>query len=169
MGDSNSRTEPRVLSTYLSSNYSQLQGLIKHADTKANIMIALIGGLLSVFFNFFVSESNKLEMWQIIIVIGLLLISGLFSILTLYPRTPKSSGNFSLIYFKDAQNVDVDKWAKKFIKSDQEETITKDSINNIKNVSKILDKKFATLRISYILFGISILLKIIFDVMVWSY
>ena len=42
MVNSNSRTEPRVLATYLSSNYSQLQELIKHADTKANIMIALI-------------------------------------------------------------------------------------------------------------------------------
>ena len=169
MVNSNSRTEPRVLATYLSSNYSQLQELIKHADTKANIMIALIGGILSVFFNFFVSESNKLEMWQIVIVVGLLLISGVFSILTLYPRTPKATGNFSLIYFKDAQNINAEEWTKKFIKSDQEEIITKDSINNIKYISKIIDRKFKTLKVSYILFGLSILLKIIFDIIVWSY
>lgn len=167
MGESNSTTEPRVLATYLSSNYSQLQGLIKHADTKANIMIALIGGILSIFFNFFMSESNKLPTWQIIIVLGLLLISGTFAIITLYPRTPKASGNFSLIYFKDAQEVDVDKWTRKFLKSNQEETITKDLIVNIKNISKILDRKFTTLRISYMLFGFSILTKIIFDLIIW--
>lgn len=167
MDKSNSATEPRVLVAYLSSNYSQLQGLIKHADTKANIMIALIGGILSVFFNFLLSESNQLSSWQIIIILGLLVISGAFAILTLYPRTPKATGNFSLIYFKDAQEVDVDEWTKKFLKSNQEEAITKDSITNIKNISKILDRKFATLRISYILFGLSMLLKIIFDLIIW--
>jgi hypothetical protein len=157
------RTEPRVLATYLSSNYSQLQGLIKHADTKANIMIALIGGILSVFFNFFMSESNDLPLWQIITILGLLLISGAFSIATLYPRTSRATGNFSLIYFKDAQSVDIDKWTKKFLKSDQEEAITKDMITNIKNISSIVDRKFLNLRFSYILFGLSILIKIIFD------
>ncbi len=167
MGESNSTTEPRVLVTYLSSNYSQLQGLIKHADTKANIMIALIGGILSVFFNFFMLESNKLPIWQILIVLGLLLISGTFAIITLYPRTPKATGNFSLIYFKDAQEVDVDKWTKKFLKSNQEEIITKDMITNIKNISKILDRKFTTLRVSYMLFGLSIIIKIIFDLIIW--
>lgn len=167
MGESNSTTEPRVLITYLSSNYSQLQGLIKHADTKANIIIALIGGILSVFFNFFMSESNKLPTWQIIMILGLLLISGAFAIITLYPRTPKATGNFSLIYFKDAQEVDVEKWTKKFLRSNQEEAITKDLIINIKNISKILDRKFTTLRISYILFGFSVLTKIIFDLIIW--
>ncbi|HJO14770.1 MAG TPA: hypothetical protein QGG70_01855 [Candidatus Pacearchaeota archaeon] len=34
------RTDPKALGAYLGNNYSQLQGLIKQADTKANIIIA---------------------------------------------------------------------------------------------------------------------------------
>ena len=161
------RTDPKALAEYLSKNYAQLQNLIKQADTKANILIALIGGILSVFFNFLMFESNKLENWQIIIVLGFLLISGVYSVLVLYPRTGKKTNNFSLAYFKDAQNVDTEKWTKKFLTSDQEETITRDMIGNIKALSIIIDKKFKKLRIAYMLFGVSIIIKTTFDAIIW--
>ena len=161
------RTEPRALGAYLGNNYSQLQGLIKQADTKANIIIALIGAIVSMFFNFLVSESNQLPMWQILIILGLLIISGAYAISVLYPRTAKPTKKFSLTYFKDAQNVDANLWAKKFLNSNQEEVITKDMINNIKAISQILDKKFSRLRMAYMLFALAILIKTIFDIIAW--
>ncbi|MEK6914786.1 MAG: Pycsar system effector family protein [Nanoarchaeota archaeon] len=169
MSDSNSRTDPKALAEYLSKNYAQLQGLMKQADTKANILIALIGAILSIFFNFLMSESNRLVVWQTATVLSLLLISGTFAILVIYPKISKPSGKFSLTYFKDAQNVDTEKWTKKLINSDQEELITKDIMDNIKIISSILDKKFNKLRIAYILFGASIFIKTIFDAIIWFY
>ena len=161
------RTEPRALGIYLGSNYNQLQGLIKQADTKANIIIALIGALLSTLFTFFMSKSNLLPLWQTIIIITLMFFAGGFAVSVLFPRIAKPTGKFSATYFKDAQNIDVDKWSKKFLESDQEELIVKDLMNNIKAISGILDKKFKKLRIAYSLFGLSILIKIIFDVALW--
>ena len=107
------RTEPRALGLYLGSNYAQIQGLIKQADTKANIIIALIGAMLSLFFNIFMSEVNRLLLWQIIIIIGLMTLAGGFAISVIYPRVAKPTGKFSMTYFKDAKNVDVNKWSKK--------------------------------------------------------
>ena len=161
------RTDTKALWEYLGNNYAQLQGLIKHADTKANIIIALIGAIVSMFFSFFISESNQLPTWQIITILGLLIFSGSFAVSVLYPRTAKPTKKFSLTYFKDAQNVDANLWAKKFLNSNQEEVITKDMIINIKAISQILDKKFSRLRMAYMLFALAILIKTIFDVIAW--
>lgn len=167
MGDKNSRTDPKALAVYLGSNYAQMQGMIKQADTKANILIALIGALTSMFFNVFMDETSKLPAWQIGVVLGFLLISGAYAVSVLYPRTAKATGKFSMTYFKDAQNVDTNKWSKRFLEEDQEPLIIKDLINNIKAISMILDKKFNKLRMAYMLFAGSILAKTIFDAILW--
>jgi len=161
------RTDPKTLEGYLSNNYRELQALIRQADAKANILIAVISAILSIFFNFLMSQSNQLSLWQIITVITLLFISGALALSVLYPQTAKPTKKFSLTYFKDAQNVDVDQWTKKILNSNQEEIITKDMIHNIKSVAIILDKKFTKLRIAYILFGLAIILKTIFDALLW--
>ncbi len=167
MGDKNSRTDPKALATYLGSNYSQMQAMIRQADTKANILIALIGALTSMFFNLLSSDSYTLPIWQTITILSLMLLSGAYAVSVLYPRTAKASGKFSMTYFKDAQNVDVAKWSKRFFEEDQEVTITRDVMTNIKVLSMILDRKFTKLRTAYMLFGISILLKTIFDGLAW--
>jgi len=97
----------------------------------------------------------------------LLILSGAYAVSVLYPRTAKPTKKFSLTYFKDAQNVDANLWAKKFLNSNQEELITKDMINNIKAISQILDKKFSRLRMAYMLFALAILIKTIFDIIAW--
>jgi len=167
MGVKNSRTDPKALGVYLGGNYAQMQGMIKQADTKANIVIALIGALVSMFFNVFMSETNQLASWQVAVILGLLLFSGGYAVSVLYPRTAKPTGKFSLVYFKDAQNVDINKWSKKFFDSDQEELITKDMMNNIKAISMILDKKFTKLRMAYMLFGLAIVSKTLFDALLY--
>ena len=161
------RTDPKALAAYLGGNYAQLQGMIKQADTKANIVIALIGALVSMFFNVFISETNQLAGWQVATILGLLLFSGGYAVSVLYPRTAKPTGKFSLTYFKDAQNVDVAKWSKKFLEEDQEKLITKDMMNNIKAISMILDTKFKRLRMAYMLFGLAIVVKTLFDLILF--
>jgi hypothetical protein len=161
------RTDPKALAAYLGGNYAQLQGMIKQADTKANIVIALIGALVSMFFNVFISETNQLAGWQVATILGLLLFSGGYAVSVLYPRTAKPTGKFSLTYFKDAQNVDVVKWSKKFLEEDQEKLITKDMMNNIKAISMILDTKFKRLRMAYMLFGLAIVVKTLFDLILF--
>jgi len=103
-------------------------------------------------------------MWQISIILTLFFISGSFALLTLYPRVSKKSGNFSLIYFKDAINVKTGDITKYFVDKNSEEMIIKDYINNIKIVSGIVDKKFNKLRLSYIFFALAIFSKIFFEI-----
>ena len=68
------KTEPRLVGNYLGSSYSELQNLIRAADTKANILIAIIGAILSLFFSFIMTE-NTAPLWQVIIVLSLFFIS----------------------------------------------------------------------------------------------
>ncbi|MGK0209434.1 MAG: hypothetical protein ACI83O_000711 [Patescibacteria group bacterium] len=156
------RTNPKALGAYLGANYSAIQGLIKQADTKANIVIGLTGFILSMFFTTF-KATDALPIWQITIVLGVLLLGGFFALSTLYPRMAKPSGNFSLTYYRDAMDVDVNKWSKKFLSSDCEALIVKDTITNIKEISKIAHKKYSRLRWSYILLAVGVTLKLSFE------
>lgn len=160
------KTDPRYVGGYLTNNYSQLQNIINRADTKANIVLGLIGVILSLFFNFFISQ-NLLPMWQIVIILTLFFVSGFFAFLTLYPRTGKETKTFSLAYYKEAMKIDQKKIVDLFIKTDAEEKITEDLINNIKELSKIIDTKFRKLKISYIFLGIAILVKVFFELYNW--
>lgn len=162
------KTDPRFVGQYLSNNYSQLQNIISRADAKANIVLGLIGVILSLFFNFFVTK-ELIPMWQIIVVLTLFFISGFFAFLTLYPRTGKKTNNFSLTYYKDAINIDTKKITTLFMKTDVEEIITEDLINNIKELSKIIDSKFNKLKFSYIFLALGMLVKVIFETYNWSF
>ena len=160
------KTEPRLVGNYLGGSYAELQNLIRAADTKANILIALIGVILSIFFNFVISK-DLLPKWQVMIVIILFFISGAFAFFTLYPRVSKKTERPSLIYYKDAINIKTNETLSSFIKNNAEEAILEDYINNIKSLSLILNKKFQNLRIAYILFGLAIIIKIINQIYYW--
>lgn len=160
------KSDQRFIGTYLGNSYSQLQNLIGLADTKANIIIALIGVILSLFFNFFVSKS-VLPMWQVTSIILLFFISGGFALSTLYPRIPKKTGKFSLTYFKDAIENDIKITSELFINKNVDNIIIEDLIRNIKTLSLIVDKKFTNLRYSYIFFGLAIIVKVIFELFSW--
>lgn len=162
------KTEPRFVGQYLTNNYSQLQNIINSADNKANIVLGLIGIILSLFFNFFVTRESII-MWQVIVVLALFFISGFFAFLTLYPRTGKKTNNFSLTYYKEAINIDTKKTTALFMKTDVEEKIIEDLVNNIKALSNIIDSKFKKLKFSYIFLAIGILVKVIFESYNWFF
>ncbi|NCO11558.1 hypothetical protein CO038_00385 [Candidatus Pacearchaeota archaeon CG_4_9_14_0_2_um_filter_39_13] len=157
----------RPLSEYLGRSYSENQNLIRLADTKANIIIALIGVILSLFFSF-LNNFGELPMNLLIITLLPFIASGYFAFLTLYPRGAKASGKQSLLYYKDAMSMDVDKTASKMKNFDFED-ITKDYLANIKALSRIVNAKFRNLRISYSLFAIAILVKLIVEGYSWFY
>lgn len=160
------KTESRLVGNYLGGSYAELQNLIRAADTKANILIAIIGAILSLFFSFIITK-NTAPVWQVISVLALFFISGGFALSTLYPRISKKSGKFSLIYYKDAININTKEATKDFINKNQEEKIIEDYINSIKSLSLIVNKKFIKLRIAYIIFGLAVILKIIFELYLW--
>lgn len=160
------KTDPRLVGQYLTNNYSQLQNIISRADTKANIVLGLIGAILSLFFNFSITQNN-FSMWQVMIVLTLFFISGFFAFSTLYPRTSKKTNNFSLTYYRDAIDIDAKKTTALFMKTDVEEKITQDLINNIKELSKIINNKFRNLRFSYIFLALAVLIKVIFELYYW--
>ena len=155
------KTESKLVSDYLSKSYSELQNMIRLADTKANIIVVLIGVVLSLFFNFFVSK-NLIPLWQIAIVLLLFFISGFYALVTLYPRLPKKVENPSLLYYMGAIESSP-KIVSKFIDQNYEKEIVQDYIMNIQSVSKIIDVKFRKLRLSYIFFGLAIILKVVFE------
>lgn len=162
-----SKTDSKILSDYLSRSIAQQQDLIKLADTKANIVLALIGVVASLFFNFFVTK-GVLSTVQILLVLAFMLISGFFSFLTLYPRRSKNSDGDSLLYFKQAKNIDQRKLLNR-LKENAEEKIILDYLDNIKSVSCIVEKKFNYLRYSYIFLAISLLTKLIIEFYSWTW
>jgi len=162
------KTDPRLVGQYLTNNYSQLQNIISRADAKANIVLGLIGVILSLFFNFFITQS-LLPMWQVSVILILFFISGFFAFSTLYPRTSKKTGKFSLTYFKDTIGIDTKKTTLLFTKTNAEEEIIVDLINNIKELSKIIDDKFKSLKLSYIFLAIAVLVKVIFELYHWFF
>lgn len=162
------KTDPRFVGQYLTNSYSHLQNIINSADNKANIVLGLIGVILSLFFNFFVTEES-IPMWQVIVVLTLFFISGFFAFLTLYPRTGKKTNNFSLTYYKEAINIDTKKTTALFMKTDVEEKIIEDLVNNIKALSNIIDSKFKKLKFSYIFLALGILVKVIFESYNWFF
>lgn len=157
------KTDSALVARHLASNYAVLQNMIKLADTKANIVIVLIGAILSLFFNILVTNST-FPIWQMGFILTLFFISGGFAISTLYPRGSKKSGNHSLIYYKDAMDIDIEKATRKIIDENSEESIVKDYLTNIKALSGILNKKFNKLRMAYIFFSLAVVIKIILEV-----
>src|SRR3989338_3438242 len=82
------KTEVNLLQRSLASSIAELQRTIQMADTKANIILVLIGVILSLFFNFFVFK-DIIPIWQVMTVLILFSIAGAFSLSTLYPRISK--------------------------------------------------------------------------------
>ncbi len=155
--------ENRTSSDYITRAYTENQNLIRLADTKANIILSLIGIILSAFFNFFVSKQTALG-YGVYAVLFSFILSGIFSFLTLFPRTPVPKRS-SLIYFKSSKNMNVDDELKKLINPGSGDIINihRDFLENIKMLSKVLDKKFSYLRWAYIFLALGVILKLIIE------
>lgn len=160
------KTEVNLLQRSLASSLAELQKTIQMADTKANIILALIGFILSLFFNFFVSK-EVIHAWQVMTVLTLFSISGAFSLSTLYPRISKKSGKFSIQYYQDIIGMDVQKTVKELSEKSYDEKLIEDYLQSLKALSIIINKKFVQLRLAYVFFAIAVITKIIFESNFW--
>ncbi len=161
------KTDMKLLSDYLTIAYSENQNLIRLADTKANIVLVLIGVILSLFFNFFRSFAT-FSMPLIIIVIVPFLVSGYFAFLTLYPRAMRASGRNSLLYFKDTLSIDANKLLTKMKRWNNDDVIS-DYLNNTKSLAVIIEQKFKYLRYSYTFLAIAVLVKLVIEGYAWFF
>lgn len=162
---SNFKTDPRAMFDYLARSYVEHQNLIRFADTKANIVLALSGVILSLFFNFFIARGNA-SMLQAMIVLVPFVLAGFFAFLALYPRIGKKTQAKSLLYYRDAEQLKPAEWLKLF-EEDRAKYIAEDYLNSIKSLAKIVEKKFIYLRHSYIFFLIAILIKVAIEFSAW--
>ena len=157
----NMQTDIKLLSDYLSRTVSDKIRLISILDRKANIMLVLIGVVLSLFFNtFFLNRA--VNAMQALIIITPFIVSGYFAFLTLYPRTRKTNEIKSLINYQTARNANLKEWEKIFDR-DAEKVIINDYISNIKALSQIIQSKIRVLKLSYGFLAIAILIKIIIE------
>ena len=161
------KTDLRLMGDYLSRSYTENQNLIRFADTKANIVLALSGVILSLFFNFFVSKGTT-SMYQIVAVLVPFVLAGFFAFLSLYPRVGKKTKARSLLYYRDATDLNT-KDSLKFFEEDRQKEIAEDYLNNIKALAGIVEKKFNYLRYAYIFFLLAILIKLIVEFSIWLY
>jgi len=157
--------DTRLVTTYMAGSVTQYQRLIQLADAKANIVLVLIGVIVSMFFNFIISKETPFTP-QIYFVLLPFVISGYFAFLTLFPRMAKKSGKDSLIYFKDCKDIDVKKMTQKLLQAPEKE-IYEDYVTNIKALAKVINNKFNYLRLAYIFFAIAILCKVAFELTLW--
>src|SRR3989338_3045901 len=160
------KTEVNLLQRSLASSIAELQRTIQMADTKANIILVLIGVIISLFFNFFVSK-DIIPVWQVMTVLILFSIAGAFSLSTLYPRISKKSGKFSIQYYKDIMDMNIQKTMKDFSQKSCDESLIEDYLHSLKALSNIVNKKFSKLRIAYIFFALAVITKIIFESSFW--
>ncbi len=154
-------TDSKLTSEYLVRAYTEYQSLIRFADTKANIVLVLIGVIVSMFFNFFFSKNTPLTFSVYLILLPLIL-SGFFSFLTLYPRVARKRGRDSLLYFKDAVSTDLKKSLTALMNLTPQE-IYSDYLINIKSLAVIIDKKFFYLRLAYTFLAVGVLVKILYE------
>lgn len=148
---------------YLGNVYSESQNIIRMADTKANIILVLIGVILSIFFNILIKTQESIT-WTVYIILIPFIISGFFAFITLIPRKTKTNKSDSIIYFKEIQNANLQKIKKSI---ENQDYIINDYLSNIQQIGKIIDKKFTYLRYSYIFFALAVMIKLIVELILW--
>ena len=155
------KTDPKLLGDYVARSYAEAQNLIRLADTKANIVITLVGIIFSLFFNFFISKDKVSAMTASLVLIPFI-ISGYFAFSAIFPRTGKSTKSNSLLYYKDANNISTDKWISLFEKG-YDKQILQDYIKNTQVLAKIIERKFRFLRWAYIFLAVGLFVKLIVE------
>jgi hypothetical protein len=161
------KPDSRYVATYLSTGLRHQQNLIRLADTKANIVLAFIGVVLSIFFGQFMINNNISSMQMTIILIPFL-ISGFFGLLTLYPSRGKvQKKSNSLFYFKEAKALNTSKKSNEITGNQGQEKIIEDFIESIKSLSAISEKKFKNLRFSYLFLALGVLIKLFIEAVIW--
>lgn len=158
------KTDTKLLSDYLSRSIAENQNLVRLIDTKANIIIVLIGVILSLFFNTFISK-GLINIMQIYLILIPFLVSGFFAFLSIYPRTGKQNKD-SLLSFYGAGKTSTEQWVKRF-EGDYGKAIMQDYVDNIKAVSNIIKRKISYIRLSYIFLALAIIIKVIFELIIW--
>jgi hypothetical protein len=150
-----------VLQGYLSDALNHKQELINLADTKANILIGLIGVILALFFQFVVVDISTLTLsFSLLFVLVPFLIAGLLSLIVIFPRTSKEKQNTPLglgmidekVFIENASTLPM-------------EIIAQDYKDVINILSRVADRKFFYLRLAYLFFVIGAGAKTLIEVM----
>jgi len=153
--------------TYFASGLRHQQDVIRLADTKANILLALIGVILSIFFSQVVS-SLTLSPTQVTLVLLPFIISGIFGLGALFPRKGKNAKtNKSIFYFQAAKNIDIKRISSDISGDKAIEKIKSDYLENIKALSTIVEKKVSYLRSAYLFLALAVFIKLFFEITVW--
>jgi hypothetical protein len=155
------KTDFKLVGDYVARSYAESQNLIRLADSKANIVIALLGVVFSLFFNFFVSK-GVVSGFLIVVVIVPFVISGYFAFSAIFPRMGKSTKSNSLLFYSAANNIDSKKWMELFEKG-YDRQIVEDYVQNTQALSMILERKFKHLRYAYVFLGVGLLVKLIVE------
>ena len=154
----------KLASDYLRTAFADKQRIIALADGKANILLGIIGIILSIFFGLLGSDKSNFNLNVMLILIPFV-ISGACAIFTVIPRTPKPSNMASLLYFKDTAKLD--KKSIDYVAKFEPEKIYEDYITNMKVLSTIIEKKLRYLRYSYFFLALGVILKLVFEFMQW--
>ncbi|MFR5264505.1 Pycsar system effector family protein [Clostridium sp.] len=166
---------------HLNLNINRFDNYIEKADNKANFLLALstvlIGSTLFSFDNILkLTNHNVLKIFLTIALIFInitLTISIVYSLRTLFPRTPKStSSNKSLFYFEDVKKLTKQSFLQKLKNINDElsledfceqniqlATICSEKMDNIKQASNCLKYSIYAIIILFILMISTIYLK----------
>lgn len=143
-------------------SFDNVQSLVQFADTKANALLGIhtliitlfTGAMLVENLRKVVTEPSKLNEWVITLsfILGglLLLISAYTSIMVIIPREAKDVGakKRSLFYYKHVAAFENPKEFYDNFENSSDKNITMDIAHQAHVVSRIVDKKFRTVRLS---------------------
>lgn len=149
------------LQGYLSDAFNHKQELINLADSKANILLGLIGVILALFFKFIVDYTSTITLaMSIFLVLIPFVISGSFALWVIYPRTPKVKKNSPLGLGRGDPSIFVEGLSEIPLKE-----IAKDYNEATQSLSAVVNKKFSYLRYAYLFFVIGVAAKIAIELM----
>jgi hypothetical protein len=150
----------QLISDYLIATLQHQQGLIEFSDQKANILLGLIGIILSVFIKDLMGDI--LNSWQLVILIIPFIVAGYSAFLALLPRSSTNKGlssKFSLFYYGSASQIEPSKTSKTLM-SVSNQDVYDDYTNTIKALATLNQRKFRYIRLAYIAFAIGIMAKV---------
>ena len=154
----------KLITDYLISAFRDKQTLVDLADRKANIIIGLIGIILSLFFNVVVQDLSYISI-QLAIVILPFIISGFFAFLVFFPRLPRPKEKFSFINFASVAKSTpetISKWVEEIT----EDRVSQDIAENLQILSRTLILKFTYLKIAYVFLALAVTSKILYELWV---
>ncbi|MBS3903248.1 MAG: hypothetical protein KGZ30_02615 [Anaplasmataceae bacterium] len=150
----------QLVSDYLIATVQHQQGLIEFSDQKANILLGLIGIILSVFIKDLMG--GIINSWQLVLLIAPFIVAGYSAFLALLPRSSTSSSfssKLSLFYYGSASRIESSKISKALMEASVQD-VYGDYTNTIKALAILNERKFRYIRLAYLAFVVGVLAKV---------